>query len=74
MPPTPELAALLCSIGFNDEDARRGALVLVRLTLGWVATEQTRISITGDSSGRDAMEEHDFETTLNLILRGLNTD
>lgn len=74
LPPTPELAGLLRSRGLNDQDARRGALALVRLTLGWVTAEQTRTSITGGSSDRDAMEEHDFEATLNVILRSLNAD
>lgn len=73
-PPTSELAVSLRAAGLNDEDARRGALTLVRLTLGWVAAEQTRTSIAGSSTERDAMEEQDFEAALEVLLRGLIGD
>lgn len=72
LPPTVELAALLRFLGLNDEGARRGALALVRLNLGWVAVEQSRTTITGSSSDRDAMEEHDVGATRNVILRVLS--
>jgi AcrR family transcriptional regulator len=74
LPPTSELAALLRTVGLDDDDARRGALALVRLTLGWVAAEQTRTSIAGSSTERDAMEEQDFEAALDVLLRGLKAD
>lgn len=71
LPPTAELISLLRASGLHDDEARRGALTLIRYTLGSVAAEQTRASIAGGSREQDTIDEQDFETGLATILRGL---
>lgn len=71
LPPTAELISLLHTSGLHDDDARSGALTLIRYTLGSVVAEQTRTSIAGPSSEQDTIDEQDFETGLATILQGL---
>ena len=71
LPPAAQVTALLGSAGHDDDTARRGALTLVRFTLGSVAAQQTRTSIAGSSPEQDAVDAADFEAGLGILLRGL---
>lgn len=71
LPPTAELAARLRTDGLADDDARHGALALIRFALGSVAAQQTRTSVRGSTPEQDAADEQDFEAGLALLLRGL---
>lgn len=73
LPPTRELMSLLRASGLQDDEARRGALTLIRYTLGSISAEQTRTSIAGRSIEQDTIDEQDFETGLATILQGLAT-